>query len=106
MQNIDTEIQFIFSTFKILGYDHHFIEKEHFRTRATFYRLNQTNDNQFHNVLVLPPVCDKFTAKKLMPSKTRIVHSTTKSYLRQPKTQLDSQYIQHSLFIMQFTIYR
>ena len=84
MQNIDSEIQFIFITFKTLCYDHHFIEKAHFQARATFYRINKTNENQFHNVLVLPPVCDKFTARKLLPSETRIVHitnSTTKSYL-------------------------
>ena len=58
-------IQFIFSTFKTLGYDNHLIEKAHFRARATFYRKNQTYDNRFHNVLVLPPVCDKFTARKV-----------------------------------------
>ena len=46
MQNIDTEIQFIFSTFKTSGYDHHFLEKAHFRVRAAFYRINRTNDNQ------------------------------------------------------------
>ena len=80
-QNIDTEVQFIFRTLKTLGYDIHSIEKAHFRTRTTFYTINQTNDNQFHNVLVLPPVCDKFTARKLLTSETRIV-STTKSQLR------------------------
>ena len=30
VQNIDTESQFIFSTSKTLGYDHHFIEEAHF----------------------------------------------------------------------------
>ena len=71
MQNIDTEIQFIFTTFKILGYDHRFVENAHFRARATFYRINPTNDNHFPNILVLPPVCDKFTARELLPSETR-----------------------------------
>ena len=51
-QNIDTEVQFIFRTLKTLGYDIRSIEKAHFRTRATFYTINQTNDKQFHNVLV------------------------------------------------------
>ena len=90
MQNIDTEIQFILSTFKTLGYDHYFIEKAHFRARATFYRINRTNGNPFHNVLVLPPICEEFTARKPLPSETRIVHSTnstTKSYFRNSITK-------------------
>ena len=65
MQYIDKEIQFIFGPFKTSGYDHQFLEKAHFRARATFYRKNQSNGNQFHNFIVLPPVCDKITARKL-----------------------------------------
>ena len=70
MQNIDTKIKFIYSTFKTLGYHHHFMEKAYFRARTTFYRINQTNDNQFHNVLVLSPVCEKFTDRKPLQSET------------------------------------
>ena len=85
MQNIDREIQFIFCTFKTLGYDHHFIERHISEQEQICYRINQTNDNKFHNVFVLSPVCGKFTARKLLPLETRIVHSTnstTKSYIR------------------------
>jgi len=87
---LDKEIEYLLSTFKKLGYDYHFIDKAHFKARSSFYRPRERRRSEYNNVLVLPSVCNKSTAKKILPADTMIVHSsssTVKSYLRNKITK-------------------
>ena len=56
---LDSEINYIFDTFRRLGYGEVTVKRSHFKARKTFYKSRGTKDkSSFKNVLVLPEIGD------------------------------------------------
>jgi hypothetical protein len=85
------EINFIFDTFRKLGYDNNFIQQAHLKARKLFYvGRNNTAAKQFEKTIVLPSICENNYVKKLFPKNVRIVYSnnaTTQNFLRNSITK-------------------
>ena len=82
---LDDEIDYIFNSFKELGFTVDFINRAYFRSRKTFYG-DTSNKKEFDakNVLIIPNLSDnKYIKKALKNNECNIVHKTNSTLQQQ-----------------------
>ena len=100
---INDEIKYLTTVFSSLGYHSRFIHKAHLKSRKSFYKSNNTNDNSEQqnrpNYLVIPPLVNNKSLQPIFSKLNIQIVNKNRNTLRQTFNNTHTHLQTHQLFI-------